>query len=60
MGRVREWQEGGKAREMKVGDERETTGSWSESERREGVKWGGLDDVILDIRWNLHTVRARW
>lgn len=21
---------------------------------RERVKWGGLDDVILDIRWNLH------
>lgn len=43
---------GGRESEMKVGDERDH----GEMERvREGGEVGcGLDDVILDIRWNLH------
>lgn len=50
---------GGRESEMKVGDERDEGGRWSESV--EGGEVGcGLDDVILDIRWNLCTVRARW
>lgn len=31
----------------------ETMGRWSESVRAGEVGYG-LDDVILDIRWNLH------
>lgn len=45
---------GGRESEMKVGDERDCGVRWSGSERERGGERDGLDDVILDIRWNLH------
>lgn len=46
---------GGRESEMKVGDERDHGGEMERvCERERGGERDGLDDVILDIRWNLH------